>query len=114
MESLLRMSGLLSHDDPSATDLSVLEKRLAQRNSSPLSSSSRLDSEKTVSNQGTPKARDDGTPNSISNSPNKHKSGEEPQDPTRKQPEEFEELSDMMCSLMTNKFGETRFIGRSD
>lgn len=113
MESLLRMSGLLSHDDPSATDLSILEKRLAQRNSSPLSSSSKMESDRATSNHGTPQQNNSDTPKSISNSPGKQKSGEDAHGQEPKQSQDVEELSDMMCSLMTNKYGETRFIGQS-
>ena len=64
-----------------------------------------------VSNSGTPKMKESSTPKRTSNSPQARNPSEEILGTGQKNPEEVEELSDMMCSLMTNKFGETRFIG---
>ncbi|KAI9806273.1 MAG: hypothetical protein M1825_006388 [Sarcosagium campestre] len=115
MESLLKMSGLLSDNDNGKTDLGTLEKQLAEKNiagGTPGSSHSRhsasVDRSSVDSQTNTP-TRDISTPNprSRANSPkapnNKEKDGER----------EVEDLSDMMCSLVTNNCGETRYIGSS-
>ncbi|KAF2403551.1 hypothetical protein EJ06DRAFT_282690 [Trichodelitschia bisporula] len=106
MESLLRLSGLLSDDDPSATDLGTLEKRLADR------AAARRDSNDDVRSASTSMPRDSAelTPmHDTLPSPNSNGSPET----GRKSEEEVEALSDMMCSLVTNNCGETRYIGSS-
>lgn len=114
MESLLRMSGLLSEDEAGKTDLGTLEKRLAEKASSKESSAHRAESSaasKSSSNSVAPE-----------NSPrigSGRESLETPRDnvtspstdgdkPSR---EEVENLSEAMCSLVTNNVGETRYIG---
>jgi hypothetical protein len=113
MESLLRLSGLLSEEDGGATDLGTLEKKLADR-------SSRMshDQNGTSSNRNsTPGlAMDGSSPGSEQNdasekSPTAQGSPKPPE--KRKSDEEVEALSDMMCSLVTNNCGETRYIGTS-
>ncbi|KAH0542897.1 hypothetical protein FGG08_002757 [Glutinoglossum americanum] len=109
MESLLRLSGLLSEEDG---DLGTLEKRLADKQQKSGGTPSRH-SARSIS------AVNRSSSESIHNSP--------PRDgaltPTesavtspgsREDPEEeVEALSDMMCSLVTNNCGETRFYGSS-
>ena len=114
MESLLKMSGLLSDEDAGKTDLGTLEKRLAEK----------------VSTHGEPKRRESTKPAMASvplPAPDSHNST--PQRDTNSSPrnsittpasenekernEEVENLSDMMCSLVTNNCGETRYIGKS-
>lgn len=115
MESLLKMSGLLSDEDAGKTDLGTLEKRLAEK----------------VSSNSEPKRRESTKPMALSSAPpsaDSHHST--PQRDTHSSPrnsittptaenekvknEEVENLSDMMCSLVTNNCGETRYIGRMD
>lgn len=64
-------------------DLRTLEKRLA------------------------PRVEKQPTPNSSTESPEPLKAPEMPEE------EEVEALSDMMCSLVTNNCGESRYIGES-
>ncbi|OCK96048.1 uncharacterized protein K441DRAFT_554358 [Cenococcum geophilum 1.58] len=117
MESLIRLSGILPEDDDGRTDLGTLEKRLADktatnhsnetpdqsRGSDAQSSTSRqngINSHRSTPNQpGLP------SPASAIASPEPPKTaGSEGED---------EHLAEMMCSLVTNNCGETRYIGSS-
>ncbi|GMF70750.1 unnamed protein product [Aspergillus oryzae] len=116
MESLLRLSGLLSEDD-GKTDLGTLEKRLADRSlgntalnslKSPTnkfnsSSATSQSQHTTASRHSTPRMDSHSSPHTAATSPNSPKESET----------EVEGLSDMMCSLVTNNCGETRYIGFS-
>lgn len=118
MESLLRLSGLLSEDD-TQTDLGTLEKRLADKTTTggKTATPSRTSeasapvpgtrSEGTPSYQSTPQQPGLASPTSAVTSP------KPPQrNGTQEKPEEeVDSLSDMMCSLVTNNCGETRYIG---
>lgn len=119
MESLLRLSGLLSEDDNGRTDLGTLEKRLADKNLSSQRGSTGPASNPTSPTQSTPNEGTGSTPRSALTSPeppSKSGHGErrngtaEPEKPAE---EGVEALSDMMCSLVTNNCGETRYIGSS-
>jgi hypothetical protein len=107
MESLLRLSGLLSEDDGGKTDLGTLEKRLADRtNALTAAKSSNKAMAQAVqqapsSHQTTPPMDSQSSPQTAATSPESQKSETE-----------VEALSDMMCSLVTNNCGETRYIGR--
>ena len=112
MEALLRLSGLLNEEDGDRTDLGTLEKRLADKGGpqsnggTPVRSPGRLsdtNSQPTRSSDShhpTPPQEPKATPQSSMTSPD-----------TQKGEEEVEALSDMMCSLVTNNCGETRYIG---
>jgi hypothetical protein len=109
MESLLRLSGLLSEADMAKTDLGTLEKRLADR-SAMLNQSSKNStgsgsvnplSQTTSSHQSTPLVDSNSSPRSTGMSSESPKESEA----------ELDSLSDMMCSLVTNNCGETRYIG---
>ncbi|KAE8359549.1 fungal-specific transcription factor domain-containing protein [Aspergillus caelatus] len=116
MESLLRLSGLLSEDD-GKTDLGTLEKRLADRSlgntglnslKSPTnkfngSSATSQSQHTTASRHSTPRMDSQSSPHTAATSPDSPKESET----------EVEGLSDMMCSLVTNNCGETRYIGSS-
>ncbi|KAL2816781.1 fungal-specific transcription factor domain-containing protein [Aspergillus cavernicola] len=114
MESLLRLSGLLSEDD-GKTDLGTLEKRLADRSMSTgglnntnsptrFNMASNTHSQPaTVSRHSTPRMDSHSSPRTAPTSPDSQKESET----------EAEGLSDMMCSLVTNNCGETRYIGSS-
>ncbi|PKS10715.1 hypothetical protein jhhlp_002472 [Lomentospora prolificans] len=116
MESLLRLSGLLGDDD-GATDLGTLEKRLAEK-------TQQIKQAQSVSNPTSPSqttsARDAGSsPQSALTSPEPIREKEpelrksvSPEEPHEEE-EEVEALSEMMCSLVTNQSGETRYIGSS-
>lgn len=110
MESLLRLSGLLSEDDNGKTDLGTLEKRLADRTSA-LNAASNANPNKfavpsatqqaATSHNTTPRMDSQSSPRTADTSPESQKESET----------EVEALSDMMCSLVTNNCGETRYIG---
>ncbi|XEU96950.1 hypothetical protein FSHL1_002235 [Fusarium sambucinum] len=135
MEHLLRLSGLLDEDDD---DLGALEKRLMERQQKSRQASMAVGSgpASPTHSASAPSAIDGAalTPQSSLTSPNsivkdeKRKSvtpapsaapstapaananGEEAKP---EEPEEVEALSEMMCSLVTNNYGETRYIGSS-
>jgi len=117
MESLLRLSGLLSKDEAGATDLGALEQRLAQQASanasSPLEHSdySRQGSQVEESRNVSPLRHDMTTPASKVNSPKAVRTDDKP--PEAEKERDVEALSDMMCSLVTNNQGETRYLGSS-
>ncbi len=108
MESLLKLSGLLNEEDDK-TDLGTLEKRLA-------------DKTQNLSNGATPKSSvstphpSASSADSLHNTPQQERrassrsSGTSP-NPEKRNEGEVEALSDMMCSLVTNNHGETRYIG---
>lgn len=99
MESLLKLSGLLPDDPDGKTDLGDLERRLTEQSQGRASVSASVGRSSSESVRAhTPGSSD---MHSCTNSPN---SKERPE-------EEVENLSDMMCSLVTNNCGETRFIG---
>ncbi|KXG45454.1 Transcription factor [Penicillium griseofulvum] len=110
MESLLRLSGLLSEDDGGKTDLGTLEKRLADRtnamnaakNSNKFMAQAAAAQQAPSSHQTTPRMDSTSSPQTAATSPESQKSETE-----------VEALSDMMCSLVTNNCGETRYIGSS-
>jgi len=134
MESLLRLSGtlylkivgwrmvysklihvgLLTEDDNGRTDLGTLEKRLADKRESQRASAA-PGSNPASPSQASQNEGSGSTPRSTVASPEqsttngdkeKRKSGT-----PEKSEEEVEALSDMMCSLVTNNCGETRYIG---
>ncbi|KAL7265824.1 hypothetical protein RUND412_011649, partial [Rhizina undulata] len=104
MESLLKLSGILSEGD-GKTDLGDLERRLQDQAQQQLANTART----TPSNAGRSSSESvratpsSSTPRSTTNSPKT----------ATKDEEEVEALSDQMCSLVTNNCGETRFIGSS-
>jgi hypothetical protein len=108
MEALLRVSGLLSEEDAGKTDLGTLEKRLADRSiANELASRNQRTSSSTnarsQSAYSTPRVDSQSSPQTSVESPESQKGSQN----------EIEELSDMMCSLVTNNSGETRYIGSS-
>lgn len=116
MESLLKMSGLLTEEEAGRTDLGTLEKRLADKTSSNANGAARGDSPRP------PKSGASSTHNAVETSQqttptlDTQSSPTEPDDTpgaeSEKKRQEVENLSDMMCSLVTNNVGETRYIGR--
>lgn len=111
MEALLKMSGLLSEDDGGKTDLGTLEKRLAEK-ASPNADNSRRNSPKisngTESYHSTPQNQEiHSSPRTSVATPGSEKDKER----EKEKEAEVEALSDMMCSLVTNNCGETRYIG---
>lgn len=110
MESLLRLSGLLSEVDSGKTDLGTLERRLADRSFLSAGQAPRMPAASSSmhpmmpgpsSHQSTPRAESNLSPRSPAGSPDSQKESEA----------ELDNLSDMMCSLVTTNCGETRYIG---
>ncbi|KAI1117235.1 N-terminal binuclear Zn cluster-containing protein [Nemania sp. NC0429] len=120
MENLLRLSGLLGEDDE-ATDLATLEKRLAEKHlQSKTGSHASQSSHSNVTSPSQATSGPDGsdsTPRSSFTSPEppreRESRGEHSPPSDRKNEEEVAALSEMMCSLVTNQQGETRYIGSS-
>ncbi|RMZ90761.1 hypothetical protein DV736_g1999, partial [Chaetothyriales sp. CBS 134916] len=113
MESLLKMSGLLTEEEAGRTDLGTLEKRLADKASSnvhrqpesPRPSPNGSGSTHTVTgSRDTPRHDSRASP---------QESVTTPESQADRRTEEVENLSDLMCSLVTNNVGETRYIGSS-
>lgn len=107
----MRLSGVLPEDDDGSTDLATLEKRLADRagqSGTPITHTpdERRESlaqpmdvaEETQTQPGLP------SPRSGTASP-------EPPRQTTGNGREEDALAEMMCSLVTNNCGETRYIG---
>ncbi len=111
--------GLLGEDDNGATDLGTLEKKLVEKHQQSRQTSQAASDP--ISPQPTASARDGSasTPHSSLASPEPAKDSEKVRSATPEKEsqeddrEEVAELSEMMCSLVTNINGETRYIGMS-
>ncbi|KAL5604127.1 hypothetical protein BROUX41_002116 [Berkeleyomyces rouxiae] len=141
MENLLRLSGLLDDGD-GATDLSTLEKKLAEKHqqakhhkenrsrtatpnppSPPDGTAHVLGIAQSSSSAVSPQSPEASPPTAATHSDSPVEQNLDAKasslsptvedDPEEKGPEEVEALSEMMCSLVTNQSGETRYIGSS-
>ncbi|KAJ9139488.1 Fungal specific transcription factor domain-containing protein [Pleurostoma richardsiae] len=115
MESLLRLSGLLDDDD-GATDLGTLEKKLAEKQQSRQASQVVQSAPTSPSLATSGQDGSNSTPRSSLASPEPAKDDKEKRRSVtqdKRDEEEVEALSEMMCSLVTNTSGETRYIGSS-
>ncbi|KAI4114300.1 MAG: hypothetical protein LQ345_004896 [Seirophora villosa] len=115
MEALLKLSGLLSDEDVDRTDLGTLEKKLADKTSLKSNDTSPANSPPSLTVSQAPPTPGTRTPASqVNKMPSPQSSAASPKPAEAKKPEEeVEALSDMMCSLVTNNLGETRYIGSS-
>ncbi|KAL8650041.1 MAG: hypothetical protein Q9210_004053 [Variospora velana] len=115
MEALLKLSGLLSDEDVDRTDLGTLEKKLADKTSSKSNEVSPANSPPSLTVSQPPPIPSPHTPApQVNRMPSPQSSAASPKQTEAKKPEEeVEALSDMMCSLVTNNLGETRYIGSS-
>ena len=117
MEALLKMSGLLTDEEAGKTDLGTLEKRLAEKSTAPSGPRPRTDSGQgtnstsTATQQQTPDT--DHTPQNDSLSSPHTSTASVNEENGKDKREDVENLSDMMCSLVTNNCGETRYIGKT-
>ncbi len=106
-------TGLLGEDDNGATDLGTLEKKLAEKQQS--RQASQAASNPTSPSQAASGHDNASTPQSSLTSPEPgHKEDKRHSltpEKDRKEEEEVAALSEMMCSLVTNNSGETRYIG---
>ena len=109
----LLLLGLLNEDDNGRTDLGTLEKRLADKRESQRASQG-PGSNPTSPSQTSAVDGNSSTPRSTIASPEPQvvvKKDKRKSATPEKSEEEVEALSDMMCSLVTNNCGETRYIG---
>jgi hypothetical protein len=92
--------------------LGTLEKRLAEKRESQRQSEA-PGSQPTSPSHSTPNEGSGSTPRSTLASPEPNSKNGDKRKSTlsEKSEEEVEALSDMMCSLVTNNCGETRYIG---
>jgi hypothetical protein len=112
METLMRLSGVIPDDDDGSTDLATLEKRFTDRaghSATPRHSTedrrpSMAPPNGTPSANGTPAQHELPSPRSGTASP-------EPEKTANGENKEEDALAEMMCSLVTNNCGETRYIG---
>lgn len=113
MEALLKLSGLLSDEDVDRTDLGTLEKKLADKTSLKSDDTSPANSPPSLTVSQPPPTPGTRAPASqVNKMPSPQSSAASPQPAEAKPEEEVEALSDMMCSLVTNNLGETRYIGK--
>ncbi|KAI8714446.1 hypothetical protein NCS52_01164400 [Fusarium sp. LHS14.1] len=121
MEHLLRLSGLLDEEDG---DLGALEKKLMERNqksrqasmataSSPASPSQTASVPSAIDGTGSTPQSSLTSPNPVIREDKRKSVTPAPDDANPEDQEEVEALSEMMCSLVTNTYGETRYIGSS-
>jgi len=120
MESLLKLSGLLGAEDE-GTDLGTLEKKLADkaalsgrlRSETPTKSPGRSDSASQAADRhGSPAAGSGAGRDRQPPAQDSSRAGSPAAD--GKTDDQVEALSDMMCSLVTNNLGESRYIGEGD
>ncbi|KAF2450022.1 hypothetical protein P171DRAFT_204066 [Karstenula rhodostoma CBS 690.94] len=116
MESLMRLSGVLPEDDDGSTDLATLEKRLTDRARQSATPRAPSPHQRRASSVNASADQREGTPATQPGlpSPRSGTSSPEPQQQNGSKPEKDEDaLAEMMCSLVTNNCGETRYIGSS-
>lgn len=108
-------TGLLGDDD-GATDLGMLERKLAEKKQASRRPSQIAQSNPTSPSQATSGHEENSsTPRSTLTSPEppvKHEKRNSTDEQAQPQNEEVEALSEMMCSLVTNTSGETRYLGK--
>jgi hypothetical protein len=109
----MRLSGVLPEDDDGSTDLATIEKRLtdrAGRSATPRQSMSEDRRQSVAPQSDTP--TNYGTPGQPSlPSPRSGTASPEPETQSEGKPKGEDALAEMMCSLVTNNYGETRYIG---
>lgn len=115
----MRLSGVLPEDDDGSTDLATLERRLADRagqrqteeaetpgvHASMERRASSIHPAQHATQKTTPVQPGLPSPRSGTTSPEPQKQGNDDK--------EGDTLAEMMCSLVTNNYGETRYIGKS-
>ena len=104
MEKLLRNSGLLDTEEGEEPDLATLEKKVAERQGDAetrsLNTSAKSDSRPAISVSSRTASYDDNlSPTSQTKSPG------------AEVPAGVEEISDQMCTLLSNTDGDTRYVG---
>ncbi|KAF2728004.1 hypothetical protein EJ04DRAFT_120312 [Polyplosphaeria fusca] len=121
MESLMRLSGVLPEDDDGSTDLATLEKRLADRAGKPDTPGHTSDTQASSHTQAQGHSRRPSSAQTAQKStpaqpglpsPRSGTTSPEPREQATDDKDE-DALAEMMCSLVTNNCGETRYIGSS-
>jgi hypothetical protein len=105
------MAGILPDDDIDKVDLAELEKQLASQIEKRGVRSFRYSDRRTSTDEPSspaPSPREASAHGSEASSPRTCDPSAEAE---RRSPDEVEALSEMMCSLVTNNCGETRYIG---
>lgn len=112
MESLMRLSGVLPEDDDGSTDLATLEKRLADRAGQSATPKPATPQERRASTVHHTTEQSEGTSTQPGlPSPRSGTTSPEPAQQNSKGGKDEDALAEMMCSLVTNNCGETRYIG---
>jgi hypothetical protein len=112
MESLMRVSGVLPEDDDGSTDLATLEKRWADRAGQSTTPRHSMEDRRPSVAPMTGASSTNGTPAQPAlPSPRSGTASPEPEKQPNGKPQEEDALAEMMCSLVTNNCGETRYIG---
>jgi hypothetical protein len=114
MESLMRLSGVLPEDDDGSTDLATLEKRLHDRARQTATPKAPSPNDRRASSVHHTTELPEGTTPTQPGlpSPRSGTASPEPAPQQNPRPEKDEDaLAEMMCSLVTNNCGETRYIG---
>jgi len=116
MESLMRLSGVLPDDDDGSTDLATLERRLVDRAGQSATPRDSISEDRRGSFAPlTMSSTTNGTPvQPALPSPQSGTASPEPGHQPNGQDKEEDALAEMMCSLVTNNCGETRYIGGWD
>ena len=108
--------GLLGEDDNGATDLGTLEKKLAEKHQQSRQASQAISNPTSPSQATSGQYGHQSSPRSALTSPEPLKDMEKrksvtPEKENKGEEQEVAALSEMMCSLVTNNDGETRYIG---
>ena len=116
MESLMRLSGVIPEDDDGSTDLATLERRLEARAGRSATPRASIDDRRaSMAAPTTGQSSTNGTPvQPALPSPRSGTATPEPEEQTEStkgKDKEEDALAEMMCSLVTNNCGETRYIG---
>lgn len=108
MEQLLKISGLITDEEAGRSDLGAIERRLAEKKSQAVKPSS----PRQIHDTATPSSQQQdsriGTPQHTVATPQDSVTSPSSNSPKTA---DVESISDMMCSLVTNGSGETRYIG---
>jgi hypothetical protein len=112
MESLMRLSGVLPEDDDGSTDLATLERRLEARAGRSATPRMGMDDRRASVAPLTGNSTTNGTSvQPALPSPRSGTASPESEEPSTGKEKEEDALAEMMCSLVTNNCGETRYIG---
>lgn len=110
----MRLSGVLPEDDDGSTDLATLEKRLHDRARQTATPKAPSPNDRRASSVHHTTELPEGTTPTQPGlpSPRSGTASPEPAPQQNPRPEKDEDaLAEMMCSLVTNNCGETRYIG---